>query len=62
MVTSSPYFAVTDERGEFIIEGIPAGNYEIEVWHEKLGRLVRKVVVTRDRSSRVDPVFPCVSC
>ena len=62
VVTSSPYFAVTDERGEFIIEGIPAGNYEIEVWHEKLGRLVRKVVVTRDRSSRVNPVFPCVSC
>ena len=62
VVTPNPYFAVTDERGEFIIEGAPSGRYEIEVWHEKLGRLLRKVVVTEDRSSRVDLVFPCLYC
>jgi len=62
VVTSSPYFAVTDERGEFAIEAIPVGRYELEVWHERLGRLLRKVVVTEDRSSRVDLVFPCLSC
>ncbi len=62
LVTPSPHFAVADERGEFLIEGVPAGSYDLEVWHEKLGRLVKKVVVTRDRSSRFDLVFPCVSC
>ena len=62
VVTPSPYFAVANERGEFLIEGVPAGSYDLEVWHEKLGRLVRNVVVSRDRSSRVDLVFPCVSC
>ena len=31
VVTASRYFAVTDEKGEFVIEGVPAGNYEIEV-------------------------------
>ncbi|MFQ5852369.1 MAG: hypothetical protein ACE5JU_17530 [Candidatus Binatia bacterium] len=62
VVTSSPYFAVTDEKGEFTVEEVPVGTYEIEVWHERLGRMVRKVVVMEDRSSRVDLVFPCLSC
>lgn len=62
VVTSSPYFAVTDKNGHFTIEGVPVGGYEIEAWHERLGSLLRKVVVTEDRSSRVDLVFPCVSC
>lgn len=62
VVTSSPYFAVTNEKGEFIIEGMPADTYEIEVWHEKLGRQLRKVVVVGERTSKVDLVFPCVFC
>ncbi len=62
VVTSSPYFAVADERGEFLIEGVPAGSYDLEIWHEKLGSLLRKVMVTVDRSTRVDLVLPCLSC
>jgi len=62
VVTSSPYFAVTDERGEFLITGVPAGRYELEVWHEKLGRLLSNVTVKENRISRVDPIFRCVSC
>lgn len=33
-VFDHPYFAVTDENGEFKIEGLPAGNYELSTWHE----------------------------
>ena len=62
VVTSSPYFAVTNERGEFFIEGVPVGSYEIEIWHERLGRQLRKVAVKEDHSSRVDLVFPCLYC
>jgi len=62
VVTPNPFFAVTDERGNFIIEGVPAGSYELEFWHEKLGRLSRKVTVIENRISKIDPVFPCVSC
>lgn len=36
-VLDEPYFAVTDADGNFSIEGVPAGDYEIEVWHEWLG-------------------------
>jgi len=58
VVTSSPYFAVTDKYGQFSIEEIPVGSFELEVWHEKLGRQSKKVVILEGRSSRVDLVFP----
>lgn len=57
LVTSSPYFAVTDEKGEFAIDGIPAGTYEIEVWHEKLGSQSRRVTVTGGATLSVDLVY-----
>lgn len=37
VVTSSPYYAITDEKGEFVIDKLPPGGYEMEVWHERLG-------------------------
>jgi len=30
VVTPSPYFAVTDQYGRFVIERLPAGEYEME--------------------------------
>ena len=34
VVHDSPYFAVTDEKGNFKIAGIPAGKYTVTMWHE----------------------------
>lgn len=57
VVTSSPYFAVTDEKGEFVIEGVPPGTYQMDVWHEKLGGLLKRVVVTGGGTTQIDLVF-----
>ena len=35
LVSDHPYFAVTDAEGNFSIEGIPAGTYEVVCWQEK---------------------------
>ena len=32
-----PYFAVTDEKGNFEIKDAPAGKYRLQVWHEGYG-------------------------
>ena len=32
-----PYFAVTNEKGEFILEDVPAGTYKLGYWHEACG-------------------------
>lgn len=62
VVTSSPYFAVTDGKGEFVIEGVAAGRYDIEFWHEKLGKQRRKILVEESQTSRIEAIFSCASC
>ena len=32
-----PYFAVTNEKGEFSLEDVPAGTYKLGYWHEACG-------------------------
>jgi hypothetical protein len=34
LVVSHPYYAVTDEDGNFMLTNVPPGEYEIEAWHE----------------------------
>lgn len=62
VVTSSPHFAVTDRKGEFIIEHAPAGRYDLEFWHEKLGKQRRKIFVEEAQTSGIEVTFPCASC
>jgi hypothetical protein len=34
IVHDSPYYAVTDQRGVFRLDGIPPGSYKVTMWHE----------------------------
>lgn len=34
LVVTHPYYAVTDADGNFKLTNVPAGEYEIEAWHE----------------------------
>jgi hypothetical protein len=38
VVHDSPYFAITDERGAYRIDDIPAGTYRVTMWHEGIRR------------------------
>lgn len=52
-VTDAPHYALTDADGNFTLEGIPAGQYEIEVWHEWLGEHREPLVVTEGETAPV---------
>ena len=39
VISESPYMAVSDESGEFLIENLPAGKHTFTVWQEKAGYL-----------------------
>jgi plastocyanin len=44
-VLNHPFFASTGRDGSFTIQGLPAGTYEIEARHEKLGTRTQSVTV-----------------
>lgn len=47
MVMPNPFFAVTDRNGAFTIEGLPPGDYEVVLWHERFKGRALKVSVGR---------------
>ena len=59
-VTGNPYYAVTDQSGNFSIKDIPPGTYTVEVWQEKLGRQRRSVAVKAGATTTADFRFPVV--
>ena len=44
-VVDNPYYAVTDENGNFSIADLPPGNYKVKVWHEYLGEQSQDISV-----------------
>ena len=45
-VVKNPYFAITDEKGQFVIDNIPPGTYTLRAWHPLLGLQEQDVHVT----------------
>jgi hypothetical protein len=37
VVASHPFYALTDAQGRFKLDNVPAGQYTVRVWHERLG-------------------------
>jgi plastocyanin len=44
-VLDHPFFAVTDAEGKYEIKNLPPGNYTLGVWHERLQKQDREIVV-----------------
>ncbi len=53
VVAENPYFAITDENGNFRITGLPPGEYKLRVWHEGFGERTATVNVSGEGVSRV---------
>ncbi len=56
-VLPHPFFAVTGPDGTFEIDGLPAGDYTVEAWQEKLGTQEAKINVAADGTTTVDFTF-----
>jgi len=57
-VSDNPYFAVTDASGNFSIDGIPAGTYEVVCWQEKFKKKpIVKTVKIGDGATTQDFTF-----
>ena len=45
VVAEHPFYALTNEQGEFTLENVPRGKYMLQVWQESLGNVTQEVVV-----------------
>ena len=50
LVSDHPYFAITDDEGNYTIENIPPGNYEIIVWQEYFWNKYKKGKYTLEQA------------
>ena len=54
VVLPTPYFAVTDEKGDYTIKDVPDGKYTLKTWHQKLGSSQSEAVVTSGGTVKAD--------
>lgn len=50
IAVDQPYYAITDEDGNFSVSDIPPGTYTLNCWQEKLGEQTAQVTVTAGRT------------
>ncbi|MBI4848553.1 MAG: carboxypeptidase regulatory-like domain-containing protein [Nitrospirae bacterium] len=56
-VFDHPYAAVTDGRGEFVLDNLPPGEYTLNVWHEDAGLQKKNIKVTPSGTVEVEIEF-----
>lgn len=56
-VMGHPFFNVTKEDGIYTIGNLPAGEYEVEAWQEKLGAQTAKVTLAEGETKELNFTF-----
>jgi uncharacterized protein (DUF2141 family) len=56
-VIDHPFFSITNDKGEFSIKNLPAGNYTIEAWHEVFGNQTTNFTVKEKDNFKLDFSF-----
>jgi len=51
VVVETPYYATTDEDGNYKIKNVPAGNYTLKIWHERLKGEAQTITVPKTGSA-----------
>ena len=54
LVLENPYFASTDENGNYKISGVPPGTYKLKAWHERLPADTKEITVPADGDVKVN--------
>jgi plastocyanin len=45
VVAEHPFYAVTNDQGEFMLNNVPPGAYTLQLWQESLGTVTKDVTV-----------------
>ncbi len=53
IILENPYFAKTDEQGNFRIDNIPPGTYTVKTWHERLKSDPQELTITEGETTEI---------
>jgi plastocyanin len=53
VVADHPFYAVTNDQGEFILDNVPPGEYTLQLWQESLGAVTKDVTVREEAITAV---------
>jgi plastocyanin len=53
VVAAHPFYAVTNEQGEFNLGNVPPGKYTLQIWQESLGTVTQEVTVGNKATTTV---------
>lgn len=56
-VMDNPYYSVTNDKGEFTIKNLPAGDYTLELWHEVFGTQTKEITVAENGKTDLEFKF-----
>lgn len=56
-VFDHPFFAVSDQFGNYEIRGLPPGKYKLVAWHETLGEQEMEITVVGGENRKIDFTF-----
>src|SRR5262249_18220882 len=45
VVAEHPFYAITNDQGEFMLDKVPSGTYTLQLWQESLGTVTQDVTV-----------------
>lgn len=58
LVLDNPYFTIPADGGRYAIENVPAGEYTVVGWHERVKPITRTVRVVAGETTRLDFNIP----
>src|SRR4051794_9259221 len=57
LVLENPFFASTNDKGNYAIKNVPPGTYKLKAWHERLPTQTQEIVVGSEGEVKADFVL-----
>ncbi|HEY2028277.1 MAG TPA: carboxypeptidase regulatory-like domain-containing protein [Myxococcales bacterium] len=57
LVLPTATYAITDENGQYKVEGVPPGKHKVKIWHERLGEKEQEIEIADDKPAVWDVAY-----